>query len=173
MEECDHLFLKLRNGVDYYGFHSSDCGHDPCVVKCLHCGLTNAYIEMDYISREIEEKLRWMNPRYDAFIKMNDKVFKRQYNHGYRRGGKSFDERVFNLISNEPLYLEYPLVIYKVAKEINPNADNEELFSIMKELKSLETKEDYKEKNLEKIINTLLERYNDSKKVKVLKYEKK
>ena len=170
MENCQHLFLKLEEGQRYYGFHSSDCGYDPCVVVCLKCGLTNKYIERDSIYKEYNTILGWRNPYYDWFVETNDKIFRKQFGHAWRRGGKSFDDSVFNLISDEAWYVDRPMLLYSIAKIIKPEADNTELFDTMKSLYELETPiERQKIDKIEKA-QELIDRYKKEK-VKVLKCE--
>jgi hypothetical protein len=132
MEECTHLFVKLREGEDYYGFHSSDCGHDPCIVKCVKCGLTNKYTKL---SDKYLKLIKYMYPLQGCLIDLNNKEFRKQYSHGWRRAGKSFDESVFNLISDEVFDDEHPELLYKMAKIMFPEGNNNDIFNVMKELK--------------------------------------
>lgn len=172
MEECHHLFLKIKEGQNYYGFHSSDCGYDPCVVICLKCGLTNRFIEMDSIDKKYDMMLRWRNPYYNGFIEVNDKIFRKQYGHAWRRGGKSFDDSVFNLISEEVWNVNRPMLLYSIAKSIRPDADDTEIFDVMKTLYEIETPEERAELNNIDQAQELINRYNN-RKVRVLRNEKK
>ena len=172
MDECKHLFLKIREGQNYYGFHSSDCGYDPCVVICLKCGLTNKFIEMDSLDNECDMMLRWHNPYYSGFIKVNDKIFRKQYGHAWRRGGKSFDDSVFNLISDEVWNVNHPMLLFSVAKSIRPDANDTEIFNTMKSLYEIETPEERLELNNIEQAQELISRYKN-RKVRVLKNEKK
>ena len=70
-------------------------------------------------------------------IEANDKIFWDQYRHASRRGGTSFDDSVFNLISDEVFNADYPGELYKMAKRIKPKGSNSEIFEIMKELNSM------------------------------------
>ena len=172
MEECNHLFVKLKEGQYYSGFHSSDCGYDPCIVVCLKCGLTNRFIEMDDISRDVDRHIRLINSYYNSFVEVNDKIFRKQFNLAWERSGKSFDDSVFNLISDEVFKSKHPQLLYKIAKEIDKTLDNEVLFNIMKTLHEIETPLERNQMNSLKQVNDLLERYKGMK-AKVLKYEKK
>lgn len=170
-EECNHLFVKTREGVHYYGFHSSDCGYDPPVVVCLECGLTNKHIEMEYKEKRYFDILLWYrNPLRLKQLLINDEEFKKQFNHGYLRGGKSFDDSVFNLISSGALSSTHPGILYRLAKKIKPDATNEELFNTMKTLHDIETPSERIELESEEEIEGLLNRY---KEVKIIKNEKK
>ena len=171
MEECQHLFLKIKKGQRYYGFHSSDCGYDPCVVICLKCGLTNRFFEMDSIDEEIDKMARWCNPYYNGLVEVNDKIFRKQYGHAWRRGGKSFDDSVFNLISDEVWNVNSSMLLYKIAKSIKPDADDTEIFDTMKTLYEMETPEERLELSKIEQAQELINRYNNEN--MGLKYEKK
>lgn len=172
MEECQHLFLKIKEGKSYYGFHSSDYEHEPCVVTCLKCGLTNRFIEMNSIEKECNMMLRCRNPYYSGFIEVNDRIFRKQYRHAWQRCGKDFDESVFNLISDEVWNVNHPMLLYNIAKIIKPEADNMEIFDIMKKLYEIETPTERVELNNIGQAQELIDRYKNIK-VRVLKYENK
>ena len=169
MENCQHLFLKIEQGQHYYGFHSSDCGYDPCIVICLKCGLTNKFIEKESIYKKYDTILKWRNPYRDALIEINDKVFKKQFGHAWRRGGKSFDDSVFNVISNDVFNINHPMLLYNIAKEIKADADNIELFDIMKHLYEIETPIERIELNNIEKAQELIDRYKEEK-TKVLNH---
>ena len=159
MEECEHLFIKKTNGYWINGFHSSDYEYAPCIVECLHCGLTNLYLVKDYSS-----KLELIYPFvYNKFIEMNNTIFNNKYYNAYGKKGW-FDENVLNLISSEPLYSEHPQILYEMAKLINSDASNDELFEIMKNIHEIETLEERMGLLNKKEINELLERYKYIKK---------
>lgn len=160
MNECDHLFVKLKEGISYCGFHSSDCGNDPITVICLKCGLTNRFILMDDIDRECDMILRYKNPYYKAYQEVNDRVFRKQFNHAYRRGGKSFDDSVFNLISKSVFKSNHPILLYNIAKSMNPSMHDTELFEIMKKLHEIETPKERLGLRSENEIKEVIERYN-------------
>lgn len=168
MEKCDHLFVKLKEGEDYYGFHSSDCGHDPRIVKCVRCGLTNKYNDMSYS----KQRFLTMFPVHNSLINLNKEMFKQQFSHAYRRGGKSFDDSIFNMISEEIFDSNHLTLLYRIAKMIKPEGNNEEIFTIMKTLKSLETPEEKETLTTMEQVDSLVERYNN-RKTRTLKHEKK
>ena len=62
-------------------------------------------------------------------------------------------------MSNETLCSEQLELLYKMAKKINKEASNEELFTIMKELFNLETMEEKVNLLNNDQINNLLKRY--------------
>ena len=101
-ENCDHLFVKVKEGETYYGFHSSDCGKTPPTVLCIKCGLTNKHIVMDPIKKYRYDQFLIFNNPYTYFkAQIHDEVFRKKYNHGYRRSGKSFDESVIPIVPND------------------------------------------------------------------------
>ena len=133
MEQCDHLFLKTQEGYWVGGFHSSDYEYTPCTVKCLKCGLTNYHINMDVIlRRKYNNALKQINPSKYYWFMINDDVFRKQFEGIISKEHES--NGVLNLISEEVLPATNPMDLYQTAKETNPNASNEELFEIMKEL---------------------------------------
>ena len=171
MRGCNHLFLKIEEGVTYYACHSSDCGSDPPVVVCLKCGLTNKYLEMNYLEKQIAMELRAMNSYYRGMAETNEKVFVDQFRHAWRKGGKDFNDSVFNVISPEVLRLEHPKALYDIAKALKPAADDTEIFETMKTLNEMETpRERFKIDSLDKA-HDLIERYR--REVKVLEHETK
>ena len=172
-QNCNHLFVKTKEGVHYCGFHSSDYGNDPCIVVCLKCGLTNKHIEMDCIEkRNYDVLLCLKNPLYKRLLDKNDEEFRKQFNKGYLRGGKAFDESVFNLISDKELRSNHPMLLYNLAKKINPDATDEEIFTIMERLHEIETPLERFQLCSIKESEELLNRYRD-RRVKVLNNEKK
>jgi hypothetical protein len=132
IKECDHLFLKVKDKEDYYGFHSSDCGSNPPLVVCLKCGLTNKHIEMNYKTKKnCDMILSNMNNTVYEIIKQNDEEFIKLYSSGYRRNGKSFDESVLPLISDKVLPAINPHYVYEQAIKKISNGTNEEIFEEM------------------------------------------
>lgn len=171
MEKCNHLFVKLKEGVEYSGFHSSDYGNDPHIVSCLHCGLTNKYIETDEINKKYDVILRLRFPIYNCFVETNNKVFKKQFSFAWRRCGKSFDNSVFNLISDEVLKSNHTKILYDLALKISPDGKNDEIFNIMKDLNEIETPIEKKEISSINQTSELFDRYMSMR--KALIYEKK
>ena len=167
--DCDHIFVKIREGEYYYGFHSSDCEYTPSTVVCVKCGLTNEHIIMDPILRKHTDLFNsYLNPYYKKNIELNDIEFKRQFSHGYLRSGKYFNESVFKYMSSKVVPSKHVTELYKLAYYINPNGSNEELFEIMQKLHEIETPEErFRLINSEELLNRYMDR------VKVLKYEKK
>ena len=47
MRNCNHLFVRLKEGVTITGFNSSDCYYDPSEVESVHCGLTNKHMFLE------------------------------------------------------------------------------------------------------------------------------
>lgn len=163
MKKCQHLFLKLKEGKHYYGFNSSDYEYNPCVVICLKCGLTNRFIETNSIDMEYDRIIRRQNPYYDEYRKVNGKIFKEQFGHAWGRGGKSFDDSIFNLISEEVFKANNPILLYNIAKTIKPSADDTEIFDTMKSLYELETLEEREKLKTTEQAKELIDRYKNRK----------
>ena len=162
MLNCNHLLLKLEEGTYYGAFHSSDCETDPSTVYCLKCGFTSKYITYNMYE---EKKYEYMAPKYYYNLVAHNNVFMKQFGNGYRRGGKSFDDSVFNkyLISkNEIIPAPYPDLLYKIAKKMKPDSTNKETFKIMQKVFEIMTdKEKYKSSYTLEEYEDLLKRYNE------------
>lgn len=162
MEQCDHLFVKQQEGYWIGGFHSSDYEYTPCTIKCLKCGLTNYHINMDLILREkYSYAIKLINPSKYYWFMVNDEVFKKQFGSISGQGRDLKD--IFNLISEEVLTATDPISLFQIAKQINPNADNEELFEIMKELFKIEKTEGKINLKDELQLNSLRDRFSNAK----------
>ena len=127
-KECNHLFVKLKDGYWTGGCHSSDCEYTPSIVECVHCGLTNKFSKM---ITTYGHKLEWDSYWYykvknDAF----DDYLNNASNGKYYKGDESF----INFISNKSYYFFFANKRYLKAKEINQTASNEEIFELMKEI---------------------------------------
>ena len=96
-------------------------------------------------------------------------MFKKVFKNAYMRCGKSFDESVFNLISNEVLNTYHPRLLYELANLLNPNASQEEIFEIMKELEGLETSQEKLKLSNREQASGLIKRYSDNKKKSLVK----
>ena len=94
---------------------------------------------------------------------LESKLFNETFQHSYSRGGKEFNNRDINLISDESLLTYHPGLLYRLALQINPLGDNEELFNIMKNLHQLETFQEKIRLQTEEQAISLLERYYDFK----------
>ena len=160
---CNHLFLKLKEKQYVGSFHSSDCEDEPSVLECIHCGLTNKF---EPVERVLSKYRRISNKSLETIM------FHQLYHDSWKRGGKSFDDSIFNLITDELISTNQAGLLYKLALIINPEGSNEELFNIMNTLNELET--DLEKMKLSKVeqCDDLIDRYN-KRKTKVLKYEKK
>ena len=90
---------------------------------------------------------------------MFDEIFK----NGYRRSGKSFNDSIFNVISDNVIKTNPAKLLYKLAIIIKPQGTNEELFDIMTKLNELETNlEKWKLSKVEQC-DDLLDRYKERK----------
>ena len=169
MLKCKHLFVKLKEGERYSGFHSSDYGQDPSLVECVHCGLTNRYLLEDDFYRE---NSYLYTSAHLYYIYINNRIIRMKYNKGYTRGGKSFNDNVFHMISQEELKTSHPDKLYYMAKQIKPEGKNKELFAIMKKIHyDIETPEERRSLNAAQIAD-IIERYKENTQVKKLTKQK-
>ena len=155
--KCNHLFIKLEDGVYIGGFHSSDCYYEPSIVECVHCGLTNKFNKLEELYNDRDYLSYFLNTKT-----IESDMFNEIFRNYYLRGGKSFDESGFNLISNESLNTYHPSILYRLALSIKEDASNEEIFEIMKELSELETHEERFRLQSIKDASLLVERYKKS-----------
>jgi len=155
IENCNHLFLKLKD-KEYVGTnHSSDTGDELSTLECVHCGLTNKFEFLENKLQDIDTL--YTNPTIET------KLFHKTYKDAYIRCSKSFNENVFNLISDEVIPTNQAGLLYKLALIINPIGTNEELFSIMNTLNELETNlEKWKLRTIDQCAD-LLNRYDERK----------
>ena len=159
MSSCNHLFVKIKEGVSYSGFHSSDYEYDPSQVECVFCGLTNKhkYMEDLFYRKDI------INSWYYNRQSLETSFFNNYFRDYFRRSGKSFDESCFNLISQDVIKSYHPGLLYQIAVRINPEADKEEIVEIMKKLNELETDEEKMKLRTIGHAENLIERYLKNK----------
>ena len=73
IRNCNHLFVKLRQGKEVFGCHSTDYYKDANEVECVHCGLTNRFnrieevLDSEYI--EFSKSFRGMIPSLTGYNK--------------------------------------------------------------------------------------------------------
>ncbi len=131
MEECDHLFIKQREGYWSCGFHSSDYEYTPTVVTCLKCGLNN-----QSHNREYDKIWLLINHGYYYYKnRINNEVFREQFPCSIK------GESSYNFISDEEFGAFNPVTLYQIAIYIKPNGTNEEIFNTMKELNEIQNRE--------------------------------
>ena len=169
IRSCNHLFVKLRQGKEVFGCHSTDYYKAADEVECVHCGLTNRFkkieevLDSEYI--EFSKSFRGMIPSLTRYNKktLESQMFEEIFKNSYFRGRKSFNNMDINLISKECLLTYHPGLLYRLALQINPLGNAEELFEIMKILHLLETNQEKIRLQTEKQATSLLERYYTSK----------
>lgn len=169
IRSCNHLFVKLRQGKEVFGCHSTDYYKDSNEVECVHCGLTNRFnrieevLDSEYI--EFSRSFRGMIPSLTGYNKktLESQMFEEVFKDSYFRGGKSFNNSDVNLISEECLQTCHPGLLYSLALQINPLGNSEELFEIMKQLHSLETTQEKIRLQTKEQAISLLDRYYTSK----------
>lgn len=162
IKKCNHLFLILKNKEYVGGFHSSDCGYEPSILECVHCGLTNKFEYLEETT-DVDLYLYHIRDHNQMFHTIETNLLHKLYPDAWKRGGKSFDNSVFNLISDGVIATHHAGLLYKLALIINPQGTNEELFNIMSELSELETDlEKFKLNTIEQCAD-LLDRYKKRK----------
>lgn len=169
IKKCNHLFIKIRNCEEVWGFHSSDYYRGAHEVECVHCGLTNRFGKLEsMLSSQYIECYQTFSGFIPSSTKYNRKtlesrLFEEIFKNSYSRCGKEFNNRDINLISDECLLTYHPGLLYHLALQINPLGDNKELFEIMKQLHQLEIFSEKIRLQTEEHAISLLERYYDSK----------
>ena len=138
MLNCNHLFVKLKIEKPNCEPHSE--------VECVHCGLTNKY-------RLLEDFFRIKQMASDQYKErtLESKVF-----------DEIKDKSSLNLISDKAIETNHPSLLYKLALTINPNANQNELFTIMQALNNLETDEEKLHLRKEEQAISLLKRYKNT-----------
>lgn len=174
IKRCNHLFVKLRQGEEIFGYNSTDYYKEANTVECIHCGLTNRFnkieevLASDYI--EFSNSFRGMIPSLTKYNKktLESQMFEEIYKHSYYRGRKSFKNSDLNLISEECLQTYHPGLLYRLALKINPQGNNEEIFKIMKQLDTLETIQEKIRLQTEEQALSLIERFDTSNPKKLI-----
>lgn len=169
IRSCNHLFIKLRQGKEVFGCHSTDYYKDADEVECVNCGLTNKFnrieelLDSKYI--EFSKSFSGMIPSLTGYNKktLESQIFEEVFKDSYFRGGKSFNNLDVNLINEECLPTYHPGLLYQLALRISPLGNNEELFKIMKQLHLLETTQEKIRLQTEEQATSLLDRYYASK----------
>lgn len=171
IKHCNHLFVKLKEGETFVGFHASDYEREPSIVECVHCGLTNKFKRMEEIFAEKDDK--WLmeiiyGVHYDK-ESVETKLMRKVSREGYRRGGKWFEDRALNLMSEEVLSTHHATLLYKIAKTLNEKGTDEELFEIMKNLHELETASEKLKLSSIEDAKELIDRYKKTKRLRIIK----
>lgn len=156
---CEHLFVKLRDyDTSYYD------NLDLSVVECVHCGVTNKYRDLERVMQKYRRSLDYyvLTKWHYTNVEYNETTIETMMMNKIKD-----ENNKLNMMSNEVLRSFHPGVLYQIAKSINPEADNTELFEVMKKLNELETFEERNKLNNLEDATSLIERYQ--KEVKVLK----
>ncbi len=142
---CDHLFVKLREGYTSPGFHSSDYEYVEPRIRCLHCGLTNWWQDLNPVYKTTLDRLQ--DEAYLDYVQTFCPSDVR-----FDKGDTSW----IPFISKEAHCFVRPEEYYLKAKELKPEGTNEEIFELMKQIE---------EKNIEKN-KKIFEEENNKIKVK-------
>ena len=163
MEHCHHLFVKLKEGEEFLAPHSSDCEKDPPIVECVHCGITNKFMDLEELyCKKVLKLIKVSNgigyPTRSIILSpqfknetLESKEFRKQFS---IYGSKRFNDSYFNYISKEELITYHPGLLFHLAMNFMLSVDidhltqydKKEIFNIMKELNKLET--DYEKDHL-------------------------
>ena len=151
INNCNHLFVKLR---DYDKTEFSNI--NLTVYECVHCGVTNKFMDLETTIPKYRK-----SAKYFILTKLHytDFEFKNITNESIMMNGISIDYINNNLMSDKVLRSLHPGILYDIARLINEDATNEELFDIMEELHNLETIEERKKLNTIFDAKELIERY--------------
>lgn len=159
IEQCNHLFVKLREQVS-----SSDNDADLSVIECVHCGVTNKYKDLERVMQKYRRSMDYyvLTNWHYTDVTYNDVTIETLMIDKIKDANTQLP-----MMSNEILRSFHPGVLYQIAKFINPNADNTELFEMMEHLNGLETFEERNKLNNISDAKDLIDRYQQE--IKVLK----
>lgn len=176
---CNHLFVLYQPSIYHHANHSSDCYTDEAIIECVHCGLTNKFIDFERQLRlsgeivHVSENLKKLG-FYD-YLKYFPSI--RIYPFENKLFEKFIKEKELSEIKilgiEKPTFYQLGLekyaikcehlgLLYKIAMQVNPNNTEEETLEVMRSLFSLETlSEKLKLENIEDA-SALISRYQDS-----------
>lgn len=155
MLSCRHLFVKIKERKSLL----IDETYSSIDIECIYCGLTNKYRLLEDFFR-IKQKAEFPYSNKTLETEVYEEIF------------KDIDLSIVNLISDEVLETHHPSLLYQLAKTINPSANPNELFTIMKELNDLETEQEKLRLKKYNQATLLLKRYQNTK-TKILTKSKK
>ena len=134
IRNCNHLFVKVRERVNSY-----DSNADSSIIECVHCGVTNKFVDLEHTLTKYNKSLDYyVLTRYHS----NDIIYNECTIETDMMNEIIRDNKPIRLMSNEIIRSLHPIVLYDIAKFLYPEASDEELFSVMKELNELETSEE-------------------------------
>ena len=159
ISNCNHLFVKLRE------FNAEQNDNNLLIVECVHCGVTNKYCDLERVMSRYRRSLDYyVATNYHCInVEYMDNTIETRMMEEIKNSNTEL-----NLMSDKILRSFHPGVLYRLAKMISPNADNDELFSIMQELNNIETFEEKNKLNNPSDATDLINRYNELEKGKVL-----
>lgn len=164
VESCNHEFVLLQPANYVGACNSSDCVFEDPIVECVHCGLTNKFIDfykdmksigftvhdgsrgIDYLNTRADysiPKIPFLIPAipFDTVLynemKITNKFNARHKFFGYEEVLDSYQ------ITNKSYAINssHIGILYQIAKQISSGNDSE-ILSIMKSLHELETDEE-------------------------------
>lgn len=152
MLSCQHLFVKLKERTS----NLMDLNYNPVEIECVYCGLTNKHrlLEDFFIINQVASVP-------DKYRTIEGEVYKEVFK-------DNNPQDLFDFISTEVLETYHPRLLYQLAKIINSQAKQSELFEIMKELNAVETEQEKLRLMKCEQSSALLERYKRTTKAKTL-----
>lgn len=152
MLSCQHLLVKIKERTS----DLMDLNYNPIEIECVCCGLTNKYLVLEDFFF-----IKQMASNPDKYKTIESEVYKEVFK-------DNNPHELFDFISTEVLETYHPGLLYQLAKTINPQAKNDELFLIMKKLNAIETPQEKLRLMKYEQSSALLQRYHKTTKAKTL-----
>ena len=133
MRNCDHYFVKLREGRTYFeGYDTIDNYNSPDIVECVCCGATNKFEVFE--NPENHQFLKNENIKRTAESEAIEGYFEEHEIEPYH-----IQDKEVEFISREPLNTCHPKLLYDIASYLSADGGPDEIFGIMKTLNKIET----------------------------------
>lgn len=165
VSKCQHEFVMLKPAEYHGACHSSDCETIDPVIECVHCGLTNKFIDVFFTMVRIGTAIHTITGNY--ILKGTFSNAKPFENELFRELVDLKDILLFGT-DKRPLYefnseniiaSNHIGLLYNIAKQLYPDASAEELVKVMRELHLLETSVEYLKLETLENASELIERY--------------
>ena len=134
IRNCNHLFVKLRENEK--SIYSS---HDIPTIECVHCGVTNKYVDLEYTLNKFPKSLEYyvLTRFHHTNIEYNECTIETEMMNEI-----CYNKESISLMSDKIVRTLHPSVLYHIAKLLYPDDDNEKLITVMQKLSDLETPEE-------------------------------
>ena len=130
VKNCNHLFVVTKDEENYETIGGEQHYSAP-TVECVHCGISNRLV--NYHNRLWNENPTNIHSGYPFEGALFLENFESWFKDGKVRDGH-FDKVTSPFLSNEVLYINNAKYWYDAAKNLKPEAPEEELFKAMKYL---------------------------------------